>query len=349
MVSTPSLLPDTSTNIAQAPKKAISYAQAGTSGRTTRQRTELNLGGSGTDWDLHFASDQNLTNAITFTRNVDEAGFPGTAVNTLSMFGIDGNVRFRNSRILTVQRPDRQGIVRDLQISVGASVEIARNDFDVVRHESVDNDWITLVKMKAGRQFLVQNLPTVPINPLRPLLLRNDMLRLWRQRQQVRSMPYLAIVVRNHTSYVPWGFVRERQIFGPIVRATAPDGSTQPLPVPSAATPQTLLPFNTTTTAVEEEPLIDLFSDDDPMPGPSTQKDDAGREGEIRPTLSTPATQGPDVQSHVDIPSEDDDENVTADIPGEGHAERMAIDPFKSIWDSAKAGKGKGKETEGSG
>ncbi|KAF7506335.1 hypothetical protein GJ744_011908 [Endocarpon pusillum] len=297
--------------------------------RSDRERSEVSLSGGGTPWDVHFASKEDLSDAITFRRGVDNSGFPGTSRHTVSIFGTEGSIKFRDSRSLVVRRKDRQGRVRDLNITVWAGVEIQRPDIDVVRHEEIGNDWITLIQLKPGKRFFVtMNQMTGPpsTNPHR---IRHDMLQLWNRQGDIHRMPFLAIMVRNHKSYPPWALALQKEVFGPL-------GS-------SAATGNP-----------EHMPLIE-FSDDEDSAG-------EGPSGESAPEGAPSTITRPMVVPSDDLPAAEslaaDDEQSSGDLPtyeppsdngpSEESKQEESSDPFGGLWQHAmnlgKSAKGKEKE-----
>jgi hypothetical protein len=319
----------------QPPKSAQSSAPAGPSFHTAKQKSEFNLGGRGTDWDIHFAAYEDLSNAITFRRNVEDVGSPGTSAHTLSMFSVSGgSIRFRDSRTLDASRPDGHGGTRNMKVVVAANVEVSCQAFDVLRHEENDSDWITVIRLKPGRRFMVEQSPMIPANPPRPLLLRYDVLRLWNQRFHIQAMPYMAIVMRNYRTYVPWCLVLQNGMLGPLV--TLSHGGSQP---PPAVLHRSSAPLAPPLTATEDKPLIDLYSGDLLPPSPTL-----GETAEC----TTPVSEHPSGEP-ANIPAEgpsDLTSEEAEEVPSEEPAEQTSSDPFGGVFEHARAKYGKGKEKE---
>ena len=261
------------------------------------------MSGAGTNWDVHFASSDDLSDAITFRRGVDESGLPGRSNHTLSIFGVDGSVRFRDSRSLLVRRPDREGRFRNLDVTVWAAVEIAPTQFEVLRHEENGDDWITLIKLRPGQSFMVETSPITPHAPNPPRISHN-MLRLWSQQAEIRRKPYLAIVVRNHRTYSPWVLALQKEVLGPVVASSAAGEA-------------------------DAEPLIDLFSEDDPA-------------------TNDPAGDGPDNTALVkELPADEPPSENPPDEPSSEKSDKQATsDPFKGVWERALTLEKSGQEQE---
>ena len=303
---------------------------APTSRRSDRERSEVSLSGGGTPWVVHFASKDDLSDAITFRRGVDNnSGFPGTSRHTLSMFGVDGSIKFRDSRSLVVRRSDRQGRVRDLDITVWAAVEIFPQEFDVLRHEENGNDWITLIKLKPGKTFFVTMSQMTGPPSTNPNRIRHDMLQLWNRQGDIHRMPFLAIMVRNHKTYAPWALALQKEVLGPLVSSAA-------------------------TGNPNDVPLIE-FSDDEDSAGEGPSDGKGAPENApssitppiVVPSDDLPAAESPadDKQSSADLPiynPPSDNEH-----PGESKKEESS-DPFGGLWQHAmnlgKSAKGKEKE-----
>lgn len=287
---------------------------------------------------MHFASKEDLSDAITFRRGVDNSNFPGTSRHTLSIFGIDGSIKFRDSRSLVVRRSDRQGRVRDLDITVWAAVAIQRQEFDVLRHEEIGNDWITLIKLKPGKTFFVTMSQMTPpsTNPNR---IRHDMLQLWNRQGDIHRMPFLAIMVRNHKTYTPWALALQKEVLGPLVSSAA-------------------------TGNPEDVPLIEFSDDEDSAgEGPSGEGAPGGAsEGApenappsitpvVGPSDDLPAGESPaakaseEKQSSADLPTYDPPSD---NEPSEDSQQEESSDPFGGLWQHAmnlgKSAKGKEKE-----
>lgn len=286
---------------------------------------------------MHFASKEDLSDAITFRRGVDNSGFPGTSRHTLSIFGVDGSLKFRDSRSLVVRRTDRQGRVRDLDITVWAAVEIFPQEFDVVRHEEIGNDWITLIKLKPGKTFFVTMSQMTGPPSMNPNRIRHDMLQLWNRQGDIHRMPYLAIRVRNHKTYTPWALALAKEVLGPLVPSTA-------------------------TSNPNEVSLIE-FSDDESSAGegpsgvgPSGEGAPEHAASSTAPIIDNPADDLPAAHS----PAAEDPDNKhsssnlsTYDPPSnnerpEDSKQEASSDPFGGLWQHAmnlgKSAKGKEKE-----
>jgi hypothetical protein len=319
----------------QPSKRAQPSAPGGPSFHTGKQKSEFNLGGRGTDWDIHFAAYEDLSNAITFRRNVEDFGFPGTSAHTLSMFSVSGgSIKFRDSRTLDASRSDGHGGTRNMKAVVVANVEVSCQAFDVLRHEEDDSDWITLIRLKTGQRFMVEQSPMIPANRPRPLLLRYDMLRLWNQRFHIQTMPYMAIVVRNHRTYVPWCLVLQNGMLGPLV--TSSHVGSQP---PPAVLHQSSTPLAPPLTATEDEPLIDLYTGEPLPPRPTP--------GAIA-ECTTPISEHP-FGEPANIPAEgpsDLTSEEAEEVPSEEPAEQTSSDPFGGVFEHARVKYGKGKEKE---
>jgi hypothetical protein len=301
-----------------------------TSRQPTHQQSEVNLSGGGTTWDVHFTRDEDLTDAITFSRNVDETpSFPGKSFHTISIFGDELSIRFRDSRTLfNVSRPDRHGKVRNLEITVWAIVEIKREQYDVVRHEKRGDDWLTLVKLRPGQSFGVMTSNLVLPQPGNPRHMSHSLLRLWTKRAEIAAMPYLAIVVRDYKTYNPWGMILQKKLFGLVVVSTA----------------------------VEDEPLIDLSDDpvDDPPEAPGASAgDDPGASAADDPGVGS--SRSPPPAANPPAAAADDDKGG-GDGPPARKSQRLeeppAGNPFRVIYEGARhasmsgKGKGKGKQRE---
>lgn len=281
---------------------------------------------------MHFASKEDLSDAITFRRGVDNSSFPGTSRHTLSMFGIDGSIKFRDSRSLVVRRSDRQGRVRDLDITVWAAVAIQRQEFDVLRHEEIGNDWITLIKLKPGKRFFVTMSQMTGPPSTNPNRIRHDMLQLWSRQGDIHRMPFLAIMVRNHKTYTPWALALQKEVLGPLV--------------PSAATGNP-----------SDISLIEFSDDEDSAgEGPSGEGAPENAPSSITPPIvgssdDLPAAESPaaaassNKQSSADLPTYDPPSDN--EQSGESKQEESS-DPFGGLWQHAmnlgKSAKGKEKE-----
>ncbi|ERF68906.1 hypothetical protein EPUS_08066 [Endocarpon pusillum Z07020] len=312
---------------------------AQTTRRSDRERSEVSLSGGGNPWVVHFASKEDLSDAITFRRGVDSSEFPGTSRHTVSIFGIDGNIKFRDSRSLVVRRSDRQGRVRDLDITVWAAVEIQRQEFDVVRHEEIGNDWITLLKLKPGKRFFVTMSQMTGPPSTNPNRIRHDMLQLWNRQGDIHRMPFMAIMVRNHKTYTPWALALQKEVLGPLVSSAA-------------------------TGNPEDMPLIEFSDDEDSAgEGPSGEGAPEGAtEGALEgaPENAPSTITRPMVDSSDDLPAAEapDDKQASADLPtydspsdngpSEESKQEESSDPFGGLWQHAmnlgKSAKCKEKE-----
>jgi hypothetical protein len=243
------------TNMVKAPTNTPSFVPERRITYLEKRRSEINLSGPGSNWIVHFAEKRDLSDAITFRRGGDDAQFAGTSRHTLSIFGVDGSIKVRDSRSVTVRRRDREGRMANSEQTVWASVEIRPRDFEVVHHEEMGDDWITLIELRPGRAFMVRISPTTRSNTEDPLPISHDMLRLWNRRSEIRAMRCLAIVVRDHRNYVPWILVLQREMLGPTVTPAVAESEMQ---LPEVQDP-------------DAEPLIDLWSDELPS-APSTVK-----------------------------------------------------------------------------
>jgi hypothetical protein len=318
----------------QSPRIARSSVPAGPTFYTTKQKSEFNLGGRGTDWDIRFSANEDLSNTITFRRNVEDTGFPGTSAHTLSMFRVSGgSIRFRDSRSLDVSRPDGHGEIRNLKLVVAAFVEVQCQVFDVLRHEENGSEWITVIRLKSGQRFIVQQSPIMPADPPRPLLLRYDMLRLWNERFRIQAMPYMAIVVRNHRTYVPWGLVLQNGMLGPLMTSSHVGSQPPPAMLHQSSTAVAPPPI------ITDEPLIDLYAGEPPPP---------------RPTLEATAEGTEPVSEHLSgelakIPFGEPSGlscKEAGEVLSEEPAEQTSSDPFGGIFEHARAKYSKGKEKE---
>lgn len=337
--------------------RSLAFLPARPSSEPQRRLSEVSLGGPGTDWDVHFAATEDLSDAITFRRGVDDTGFAGTSRHTLSIFGVDGSIKFRDSRSLAIRRPDREGRVRNLDISVWASVVVTGRNFQVVRHEENGDDWITVIKLRPGRMFTVQNSPLAPTLPRKPLLLTHTMLRLWTMRLEIQTMPYMAIVVRDHRNYTPWLIVLRREMLGPLV-VTSAQTATETPPPPSHTSSAINPPPPTSSTSpiagaeAGTQPAVETNdADNDPASDPKALIDLAS-EGR-RPSQSpTDAGNGVALQETGPSPKEQEPEQLPAQEPEQEEGEtktslpKPSSDPFRNIWEhaltQARSDKGRG-------
>lgn len=165
---------------------------------------------------------------------------------------------------------------------IWAAVEIKPENFEVLRHEEVGNDWITLIRLRPERAFTVTNVLTTNTftNRSVPANVSLDVLRLWQRRAEIQRMRYLAVMIRNHKSYTPWILVLNRGMLGPVVASSS--SSTAPPPPPSD--PPTNPPAASSPPLNEHNDLIDLFSEEETSaPGPSQPAGDLLTGGEEAP------------------------------------------------------------------
>ncbi len=278
---------------------------------------------------MHFASSEVLSDTITFRRGVDNSALPGTSRHTLSIFGVDGSIKFRDSRSVIARRSDRQGRVRGLDITVWAAVELVPKDFDVVRHEEIGSDWITLIKLRPGKRFFVTMSPISGPVSTNPNHIRHDMLRLWNRQGDIHRMRYLAIKVRNHRTYTPWALALHKQVLGPLV------------PPPAAGRPS------------DDIPLIE-FSDDDEEDSAGAVPSGAGAPGNVPSTTPPPPPPALSLLDSDDLPAatnspaaappadEQPPSGLPTDDPPSDNAppaepeQEASSDPFGGLWQHAR-------------
>jgi hypothetical protein len=243
---------------------------------------EVNLSGQGHQWDVSFSATMNLSDAITFRRGFDDAGFAATSRHTLSIFH-DGTIKFRDSQSVDAMRPNTRGRMRSVQLAIWAAVEITPDMFKVIRHEEDGQRWITLIKLRPGHIFKVQQSPFSPSYPPTTVL-GHHMVRLWTQRQQIERTQYLTIVLHDYKNYGPWNIVLHKRLLGPVV------GGSAPAPVTNESEPEPL-------TNLSEEPATAPAASETDNPDPEPPS--------AEPSEQTPADPFRSVWEHARSPSTD--------------------------------------------
>jgi hypothetical protein len=287
---------------------------------------------------VHFTSNPNLSDAITFRRNTDPiTSYEGISRHTFSIFGEDNSIRFRDSRSLKCRRPDRHGKVRDLEITVWAAVELKYEQYEVVCNEERDSGtvWFTLLRLRPGQAFRVETSEKVvlpqPDHPTNPRHMSHSLLPLWSRRDEIAGMQYMAVVVRDYKTYRPWGLVLDKSLFGPVVSS----GSAAAAAVGLVGTDE------------EEELLIDLEDPPALVTPPARTPGRAVDPGVGSSVVASPPAASPPVAK---APAEGDDDDEPFPAATKKRAASPFEDPFQTLYEGAKhtklSGKGKGKERE---
>jgi hypothetical protein len=159
-----------------------------------------------------------------------------------------------------------------------------------------------LIKLRPGRAFAVERSPRTPSYPPTSIL-GHHMLRLWNKRAQIQQMPYLAIIIHNHAIYTPWILLLQKGFLGQV----------------------------TTSSGSEDEPLIDLGSEESTSASSTSQMATAVT-GPPIPAPSVSGTVAPATQPPVNVWSN-------------GPANNALPDSFGIVWEHARA-KEKGGQTQ---
>ncbi len=322
----------------QPPKNAPFSARGGLSWAAQKRKSEINLSGAGKNWDVLFASKEDLSEAITFRREVDVTGFAGTSRHTLSIFTLDGSIKFRDTRSHPVRRADRSGTMRNVDLTAGAFLEIKPQEAEVVRHEENGDDWIVLIKLRPGRAFKIIYSPIIPPAPPTSLPISHNMLRLWTMRSEIQRMQYLGIVIHNHRTYMPWAVVLQKEALGSIRTSSA---ST---PVALAAASTTIQRSTTLkASSAYDDDLIDLQSEGPPPARSTAEASRSSAETETRTDLPSEEPEAPPL-GETELPPSQEPEPPSEEP--KDPAEPMSSDPFESIWNHALTLANSGKEEE---
>lgn len=317
----------------QAPSNSPPFATSSPRMSAARSTAEINLSGGGTPWDVCFAGREDLSDAITFGRGVPDVGFPGASAYTVTMYPLDGALKFRDTRTLAIRKRNRAGRMANVNVVAVASVMVRREEYEILRHEENGDSWITLFRLRPGCGFIVQQMPiTPPLYTSTPAPLNHGMLRLWNRRLEVQSKTHLAIVVRNHRTYNPWAIVLRNEVLG----LMAPTQAVAP------ATPQSTglaagQPRSDPAPPTADDDLIDLYSDESPAAGAAS-----GTRRQV-PKLPTSLLPSRKPEGQASSPAPQSASPVWA-------TEGPSSDPFEGLWeqarDSTRSGKGKGKGKE---
>lgn len=210
-----------------------------------------------------MANQEDLSDAIKFTKNDADPKLPGKSHHTLSVFQQDNTIRFRDSRSMAGLRPDQTGRVRLLESTVFATFQIKKPMYRVIHHTAVGSNWSTLLQLRPGYAFSIDE-GIIPPSVIPSAHLNHDMLKLWSQKTAIQARQYMQIVVHNFDTYPPWKILLQKEALGPPLASAR--SFTIPLAPPLALAPArapTITAAAVSVRATDDTPLIDFSADND--------------------------------------------------------------------------------------